>query len=804
MFHWFSKLVRSGPPEPRTRLRSGAARAPEATPSAASPPAEWPVGSLVLNAYKVQGLLGEGGFGRVYLLSSVQAGGYRFAVKRAIVRGELERRQFLDELRHWVDLPEHPHLVTCRFFRSIGSEIVIFADYVEGRDLAAWMANGEPKSLETILDVAIQFAWGLHAAHEFGVVHQDVKPSNALLGRDGVVRVADFGLARARSRPRAAAASSLAPNGGPAVADATLNLTALAEHGGGLTPAYSSPEQRSGMEVSRRSDVWSWGVSVMELLAGRCGPRSDFDALTELESQAFPAPIAQVLRRSLQADPKDRWATLLQATEALAVAYQAITGKPYPRAVPAFPRCQERRVADLKQTLGEASWDDPLKWLPKALSAAGRDPSEAADLIHRSDGSHSRTAQAVADLGTYQAAERLFEDAIRNGRKNLRDKLAWICCESAVVHRSVGDLSGAMRCADRSIEIYEQLLRERDDHDIAWWTAHIYAEKAELLALTDHAMEAQRFIERSIAIYTRLGDEAKVATGWFVMATILLDSGQLDQALTFYQKSQETFERVIDGHGEVDYRDVLGQVYSNEADTLEALGDLQRAMDFSERAITLYEQLAIRERRRDCTAHLANSYGQKAALASDLRDYPTALSLVDQGIGILDRLINQDGRDELSEDLASLYTKKGAALAMMGDKRAAASLCDRAISIRERLVHQEGQYQLAPSLADAYMNRGIVSDFLQEFAEAVARFEQSITLYERLVYQEKHLEWEGDLAKVNLHLAGSLRALGDRRRATPMARAALTTVREVIRRTGRDDMKFMIHWAESRFPDLLG
>ena len=96
-------------------------------------------------------------------------------------------------------MPEHPLLVACRFFRTVGDEVVLFAEFVEGGSLADWIRDRRLTGLEQILDAAIPFAWGLHAAHELGLVHQDVKPGNALITGDGQVKVADFGLARARA-----------------------------------------------------------------------------------------------------------------------------------------------------------------------------------------------------------------------------------------------------------------------------------------------------------------------------------------------------------------------------------------------------------------------------------------------------------------------------------------------------------------------------------------------------------------------------------------------------------------------------
>jgi serine/threonine protein kinase len=165
------------------------------------PAPNWAAGQLLLDDLEVEGPLGEGGMGTVYLVRS-RFTRQRFAVK-TIRSDRLDnpdsRRSFLHELQTWIDLPEHPHLTACRFFRTVEDQVAIFAEYVPGGSLAAAIRERRLTRLDQLLDVAIQFAWGLHAAHEHGVIHQDVKPGNVLLTADGVAKLTDFGLARAGS-----------------------------------------------------------------------------------------------------------------------------------------------------------------------------------------------------------------------------------------------------------------------------------------------------------------------------------------------------------------------------------------------------------------------------------------------------------------------------------------------------------------------------------------------------------------------------------------------------------------------------
>ena len=223
---------------------------------------EWKQGEQILGEYLIEKELGRGGMGRVSLVKS-QSTGRRFAVKQALIRDEKHRKAFLTELQTWIDLPEHPNIVPCRFFRTVGDEIVIFADYVEGGSLADWIAKRKLTTVEQILDVAIQFAWGLHAIHERGLIHQDVKPGNVLMTPEGAPMVTDFGLARARQR---AADGSFVSRALPTGQQSVLVSS------GGMTPAYASPEQRAVQPLSRKTDIWSWALSVLEMFAGQMPP----------------------------------------------------------------------------------------------------------------------------------------------------------------------------------------------------------------------------------------------------------------------------------------------------------------------------------------------------------------------------------------------------------------------------------------------------------------------------------------------------------------------------------------------------
>ena len=209
---------------------------------------EWQVGDLILDRYEVRKVLGQGGFGRVYLLYH-KAWDMQLAVKtpnnKAIAAaGGVEN--FEREAETWVNLGLHPNTVSCYYVRRIDNIPRVFAEYVSGGDLHSWIKNrrlyegDEKQALGRILDIAIQFARGLHYAHEQQLIHQDVKPANLMLTNEGEAKVTDFGLARAR-----------------AMAETHATGHTIMVKGVGYTPEYASPEQLAGTKLTRRTDIWS-------------------------------------------------------------------------------------------------------------------------------------------------------------------------------------------------------------------------------------------------------------------------------------------------------------------------------------------------------------------------------------------------------------------------------------------------------------------------------------------------------------------------------------------------------------------
>ena len=319
---------------PRTQPAPGVAGG-----RSAEGPAEWQPGDVILDLYEVTALLGEGGMGKVH---KVRHRGWELDLvvkspKLEVFAGPRGRDDFAREAETWVGMGLHPQVVTCHYVRRLGGIPRVFAEFVDGGSLSDWIHSGKlyeggpERALPRILDVAIQFAWGLGYAHERGFVHQDVKPANLMMTSAGDAKVTDFGLARARM----VAGVALAGEPGHGLVVTTR----------GMTPAYCSPEQARGEPVSRATDFWSWALSVLEMFTGEvtwaAGP-AGAEALRDcVESGGGPASVprmpravAELLGRCLQAAPNARRSRMEEVAEELRAIHRELAGADHERSPP--------------------------------------------------------------------------------------------------------------------------------------------------------------------------------------------------------------------------------------------------------------------------------------------------------------------------------------------------------------------------------------------------------------------------------------------------------------------------------------
>ena len=298
-------------------------------------------GETILDTYTVESDAIEGGMGSVWRVHH-KGWNVDLAMKRPqpqCFSTEKSKADFIHECEAWINLGLHPNIVSCYYVREISGTPTIFSEWMDGGSLERAIGKGtlyagsEAEQQERVLDIAIQFARGLHYAHEAGLIHQDVKPDNLLLTKEGEAKVADFGLAKAR-------AVLTVLDGAPTMHDSPDAGKTIISPSGGYTPAYCSMEQMDGKELTRRTDIYSWAVSVMEMY---CGSRPWANGVVAglgcsgyLENTRVPMPDAlkELLAQCMDAEPENRPHDFGLVEAKLHEIYNAEMGEPYPRPAP--------------------------------------------------------------------------------------------------------------------------------------------------------------------------------------------------------------------------------------------------------------------------------------------------------------------------------------------------------------------------------------------------------------------------------------------------------------------------------------
>ena len=265
-----------------------------------------PVGQS-LRPYRIVDLLGRGGMGEVYRAHDTTLGrDVAIKILPSVFTTDADRRARFDREARVLAALNHPHIGAIYGVQETDGVRALVLELVEGDTLADRIATGA-LPVQEALSIARQIAEALEAAHEKGVVHRDLKPANIKITPQGVVKVLDFGLAKATGE-----------GSGP---DLTQSPTAMTNHtrDGVIlgTASYMSPEQARGKPVDKRTDIWAFGCVLYEMLAGRTPFAGDtltdtLAAIVDREPNwpalplATPDKVRDLLRRCLEKDPRRR------------------------------------------------------------------------------------------------------------------------------------------------------------------------------------------------------------------------------------------------------------------------------------------------------------------------------------------------------------------------------------------------------------------------------------------------------------------------------------------------------------------
>ena len=277
-------------------------------PPPASPHMPLPVGSR-LGHYRIVAAVGSGGMGRVFRARDLDLNrDVALKVLLPEVADDPDRLARLTREAQVLASLNHSNIAGIYGFEEDDRLRALVMEYVEGPTLAELIANG-PLPLRDALSIASQIADALSSAHEQGVVHRDLKPANIKVRPDGCVKVLDFGLAKALGVP-----FTDDPTKSPTLSWHTTSAGLILG-----TAAYMSPEQASGRAVDKRTDLWSFGVVLLEMLTGR--PAFTGETVSHVLASVLktdpdwsalpndtPEPVRRLLRRCLQKDRKLRLA----------------------------------------------------------------------------------------------------------------------------------------------------------------------------------------------------------------------------------------------------------------------------------------------------------------------------------------------------------------------------------------------------------------------------------------------------------------------------------------------------------------
>ena len=416
-----------------------------------------PKGSLFANKYRIGGEIGRGGMGVVFKAEDTKL---KRPVALKLLPFELlyspeAKERFIREAQAAAAL-DHPNICTVYEVEEQDGQAYIAMAYIDGKSLKARIAQG-PLKVDEALEIAVQVAEGLEEAHRKGIVHRDIKPANIMLTAKSQAKILDFGLARLESA-------------------GDLTRTAMVMG----TVAYMSPEQAQGHKVDHRTDIWSFGCTLYEMLAGRSPfqgghEQAVFQAIIHGDPQPItalrgdiPAGLEQILDRCLKKNPLDR----------------------YPDAGSLI---EDLKTVDLRDILTSPSLS-PYKNAPSIAVLPFTDMSAEKDQDYFGEGIAEELINALAHIQELRVVARTSAFAIKGMNLDIRE-IGRMLNVKAV-------LEGSIRKAGNRLRITAQLINVEDGFHL--WSERFDREMVDIFAIQD---EISLAIVEHLKVSLRLGEK---------------------------------------------------------------------------------------------------------------------------------------------------------------------------------------------------------------------------------------------------------------------------------------------------------
>ena len=764
-------------------------------------------GEQIFDEYIIIKKIDTGGTSTIYLAEHT-ATGKHYAVKIPEFiesSDKLRKHLFCREIRTWIDLPDHRHLNKCNFCRTHHNRFIIFSEYIDGGNLDSWVANLKIRDLSSILDLAIQIAWGLAAAHEYGIIHQDIKPSNILLTKDGIAKLTDFGLARAFEIFSNIPMIKSKNHKHPSTVSGIM-----------MTPAFASPEQFMSARLDFRTDIWSYGVTVMSMFTGPAFWPYGSLAMDILnmhvrkkrptEYPPIPTSVFEILQRCFAYDPNDRWQNMDAIAAQFIACYSQLTGMEYFRKKPNLKcRTEDKPTSSQSPTLSNVNSE---YWLQKSLGLPG---IKTIDIPEFNLSDHrSLQAETLGEIEKFDFAVDLYRQSIIAGNPRLIPELAELLISKSRFHERINDQSGQIDMLRQAVNILEEK-RDQGSQDTEMALPSAYFKLA--LAL-DYA---HRFIE-AIAIYEQVetsidesiysGNSASEAVlllgqSFISKGTAKLNFGNYSEAKSDVDRGIEILESFLKQTHDDNICEALLVGYFNRA-------SLSLCMREYRQTITKYQQFIKMVMARDDfqdnekLLHQLAMAKQNIGLSYFFLDrFEDALIFYRQALKLSHNLVFDLGCSQYFSELILIYSNLGTTLERMKQFNKAVGVYKSALKLIETAVFDDGRNELLDQLGLLYINKGVSQMALGQLEEAESLFDKSIHIWNHLLVVGQGVNVHEYFASAVTKKANIYRMTGRLDSALSEYKLARSTYEQLICNDERRDLTEKLKKVNARIRALI-
>jgi serine/threonine-protein kinase len=701
--------------------------------------------------------LGEGGFGEVWLgrdkhLKTEHV--FKFCFRSDRVRS-LKREVALFRLLK-ERIGGHPHIVGIQQTYFDSAPFYIVMQHVLGESLPTWCDNQGfvgNVPLTQRLEVVAQIAEALQAAHDSGVIHRDVKPSNVLVSNPGAGRIhaylTDFGIGQIISDE---VRRQLSVSG---FSQASLESASMSG-----TQLYMAPELFSGNPASIRSDIYALGVVLYQLIIGDLSRAVS----TDWAKQIADPLLREDLEKCFAGDPNERFAGAGQLAEQL-------------RHLEERREACEKQQALLKQRERAAYRRGILRTSALAIVVIAVVSALAAYAFFLRQEALRQRAEA-------QAQARLAEDrriAAQNSEKQANDArdqadrlINFMLYDLRDKLEPIGRLDVLDDVAKKAKEYLDRLPKELVTASRLRQQATMLNNLGDVLVAQGKLPEALDAYQNGLAIAKRLAEQDKTNTGWQRslsvsyerVGDVLVAQGKLQEALDAYQQSLKIRQTLAErDKSNTDWQLDLSVSYERVGNMLVAQGKLQEALDAYQQSLKIRQTLAEQDKSNtDWQLDLSVSYNKVGDVLVAQGKLQEALDAYQQSLKIRQTLAEQDkSNTDWQRDLSVSYNKLGDVLVAQGKLQEALDAYQQGLAIARRLAEQDKSNSgWQRDLSVSYEKVGNVLVAHGKLQEALDAYQQSLKIRQTLAEQDKtNIGSQWDLSLSYEKVGDVLAAKGD-------------------------------------------